>query len=80
VANVEKKSLETPDETRTFDKGQVQVVNIGGGVVGRYRLEPGWRWSEHVKPIAGTDLCQSAHLRLPDVWPSPRCYVRWTRI
>src|SRR6058998_754009 len=61
MADSERKSLTTPDETRNFDKGKVEVVNIGGGVVGRYRFEPGWKWSEHVKPIAGTDLCQSAH-------------------
>ncbi len=39
----------------------MEVVNIGGGVVGRIRLEPGWRWSNDVKPIAGTDLCQAHH-------------------
>jgi len=61
MAGAEKKSLESPDETRNFDKGKVQVVNIGGGTVGRYRFEPGWKWSQHVKPIAGTDLSQSAH-------------------
>ena len=61
MSQVDRKSLETPDETRKFDKGSVEVVNIGGGTVGRYRFEPGWRWSEHVKPIAGTDLCQAPH-------------------
>ena len=57
----EKKSLEKPDDTRNFDKGKVQVVNVGGGTVGRFSFEPGWKWSEHVKPIAGTDLCQAPH-------------------
>ncbi|MBI1885650.1 MAG: cupin domain-containing protein [Chloroflexi bacterium] len=61
MADAAKKSLETPDETRSFDKGKVQVINIAGGAVGRYKFEPGWKWSEHVKPIAGTDLCQAAH-------------------
>ena len=61
MANAETKSLEAPDDTRTFDKGRVEVVNIGGGTVGRYKFEPGWKWSDHVKPIAGTELCQSAH-------------------
>ncbi len=61
MANVEKKSLEAPDDTRTFEKGRVEVVKIGGGTVGRYKFEPGWKWSDHVKPIAGTELCQSAH-------------------
>ena len=57
----EKKSLDSPDETRKFEKGKVDVVNLGGGTVGRYSFEPGWKWSQHVKPIAKTDLCQSAH-------------------
>ena len=61
MANAETKSLEAPDDTRTFDKGRVEVVNVGGGTVGRYKFEPGWKWSDHVKPIAGTELCQSAH-------------------
>lgn len=43
-------------------KGRVEILNIGDGVVGRATFEPGWRWSEHVKPLAGTDSCQAAHL------------------
>jgi quercetin dioxygenase-like cupin family protein len=61
MANAEKKSLESPDDTRNFEKGKVELVNVGGGAVGRYTFEPGWKWSKHVKPIAGTDLCQAAH-------------------
>lgn len=57
----EKKNVNTPDETRNFDKGKVEVVNIGGGTVGRATFEPGWRWSDHVKPIAKTDWCEAAH-------------------
>jgi len=44
------------------DKGQVEIVKVGDGVVGKATFEPGWRWSEHVKPIAGTESCQAAHL------------------
>ena len=62
MAGMELKSLNSPDETRPFvDKGQAAVVNIGGGAVMRGTFEPGWRWSEHVKPIAGTHSCQSPH-------------------
>jgi len=62
MAGVEVKSLDTPDETRPFaDKGQADVVTIGGGTVLRGTFEPGWRWSDHVKPIAGTESCQSPH-------------------
>ena len=56
------RGFESPDETRTFDNGHVQVVKIGETTVGRYTFEPGWRWSENVKPIAKTDSCQVHHV------------------
>jgi hypothetical protein len=56
------KSLESPDDTRTFPSGMVQVVRLGGHSIGRTALEPGWRWSECVKPIAGTERCQARHV------------------
>jgi uncharacterized cupin superfamily protein len=59
---LQKKSFESADEVRSMaDKGRVEIVRIGDGVVGRATFEPGWRWSEHVKPIAGTDSCRAAH-------------------
>jgi quercetin dioxygenase-like cupin family protein len=62
MAGIEVKSLNSPDETRPFaDKGQAEVVEIGGGTVLRGTFEPGWRWSEHVKPIAKTESCESPH-------------------
>lgn len=61
MASAEKKGLNSPDEVRNFDKGKVEVVSIGGGTVGRATLEPGWKWSEHVKPIAKTDWCEAPH-------------------
>jgi hypothetical protein len=59
----ERKDLRSPDETRAFERGRLELVEIGGGTVGRLTLEPGWRWSEHVKPIAGTDLCEAPHFQ-----------------
>jgi hypothetical protein len=63
MASSERKQLDAADETRTFPKGKVDLVNIGGGVVGRLTLEPGWRWSEHLKPIAGTEWCEAPHFQ-----------------
>ena len=61
-ATLEKKNLDEPDETRPFKaRGQVQIVNLGTVSIGRWTFEPGWRWSEDVKPIAKTDSCQAAH-------------------
>ena len=57
------KEFNSADETRPFeDKGQVEIVNMDAGEVGRATFEPGWQWSEHVKPIAGTDSCQFHHV------------------
>lgn len=57
----EHKNFKQPDEVRTFEKGKLELVHIGDGVVGRVTLEPGWRWSKHVKPIVGTDWCEAPH-------------------
>ena len=58
-----RKSLDTPEETRTFEggSGKLELVNVEGGAVGRATFQPGWKWSEHVKPIAKTASCQAAH-------------------
>jgi hypothetical protein len=59
---VQAKSFDQPKETRSFENGRVDWVEIAGNNVGRANLEPGWRWSESVKPIVGTDSCQTAHV------------------
>jgi hypothetical protein len=59
----EHKNFSSPDETRTFGHGSVELLNIGGGSVGRLTLEPGWRWSQDVKPIAGTEWCEAPHFQ-----------------
>jgi quercetin dioxygenase-like cupin family protein len=59
----EQKSFDIPDETRPFERGQVDVINVGGSDIGRLTLQPGWRWSDHVKPIAGTELCEAPHFQ-----------------
>ena len=64
MASLEAKPFDAPDEVRPFKDGmgQVELVQVGGNPVGRGTFQPGWRWSEHVKPIAGTDSCQANHL------------------
>lgn len=59
---LEKKNFSHADETRTFDKGTLDVVTVGGTQVGLAHFQPGWKWSECVKPIAQTDSCQAEHL------------------
>jgi hypothetical protein len=58
---LEARNLDSPDEKRGFENGEMQVVNIAGATIGRATFRPGWRWSNDVKPIAGTDTCQAAH-------------------
>jgi quercetin dioxygenase-like cupin family protein len=56
------KSFENPDETRVFEKGRLDIVRIGGMTIGRASYEPGWKWSEHVSPLAGTKFCEVEHV------------------
>ena len=58
------KRFEAPDETRFFNKGKFEIVRIGGMTIGRASYEPGWKWSEHVSPIAGTEFCEVEHVGL----------------
>jgi hypothetical protein len=61
MAKLTIKQFGTPDETRPFGHGHMDVVKFEGGTVGRGVFEPGWRWSNDVKPIAGTKSCQASH-------------------
>ena len=58
---IQVKSLEKADEHREFPHGHVEVNRIGDSVLGRAVFEPGWRWSESLKPIVGGDSCQILH-------------------
>jgi hypothetical protein len=63
AATLERKDFANPDETRPFEFGKVEVVEIGGGTVGRLILQPGWRWSKHVKPLVHTEWCEAPHFQ-----------------
>src|SRR5262245_16500740 len=58
------KRFEHPDETREFKLGKFEVVTIGGVTIGRATYQPGWKWSEHVRPVAGTAFCEVEHVGL----------------
>jgi len=60
---MQKKSMSKPDETRTFDKGKLELVTLGGITFGRATFQPGWKWSTSVKPIAKTKSCEAPHLQ-----------------
>nr|BFE88071.1 hypothetical protein GCM10020093_106720 [Planobispora longispora] len=58
---IEVKSIDKPDERRDFPKGHLEVCNLTGLSFGVATFEPGWRWSESVKQIVGTDSCEVHH-------------------
>jgi hypothetical protein len=62
MAGLEVGDFSAPDETRTPDKTKVEIVRMGGTSASRMSLEPGWRWSDCIKPIVGTDSCQVHHV------------------
>ena len=62
MAGVESRSFDSPDETRSPDKTKIEVVRMGNTSAARFAFEPGWRWSDCVKPVAGTDTCQARHV------------------
>ncbi len=59
----ELKNFGTPDEVREFPHGRLELVNVGGAKIGRAILEPGWKWSESVQPIAHTKSCEAPHFQ-----------------
>jgi hypothetical protein len=61
MSSAEWKDFAKPDEVRTFPHGRIELLHIGGGTVGRMTLEPGSRWSNDVKPIAGTEWREAPH-------------------
>ena len=56
------RSFDAPDDTRDFSKGILDLIKVGPLTFGRETLEPGWRWSVDVKPLAGTELCEFHHV------------------
>lgn len=61
MAGVTSRNLDTPDETRTPDKSLLQLVSLEDAKAGRGTFQPGWKWSECIKPVVGTDSCEVHH-------------------
>jgi hypothetical protein len=64
MTGVEARDFDSPDETRTPDKTNVQIVRMGSTSVSRMTLHPGWSWADCIKPIAGGESCQAHHVGL----------------
>jgi hypothetical protein len=63
IKSIQKKTLNTPDEVRMFDKGKVELATVGTVTFGRASFEPGWKWSESVKPIVKTEYCEAPQVQ-----------------
>ena len=62
TTKMQTKSLQSPDEVRTFENGKIDIVNFDNGItIGRATFEPGWSWEKCVKPIVKTESCQTPH-------------------
>ena len=59
----EHKTFAKPEETREFPNGHAEILQVGGAAIGRLSFEPGWRWSNDVKPLAGTSSCEAPHFQ-----------------
>ena len=63
MKKTEHRSFDEADEVRDFTHGRAEILNVGGGEIGRLVLQPGWRWSNDVKPIAKTESCEAPHFQ-----------------
>ena len=63
MTKAEAKTFDKPDTVRTFPKGRLELVTVGGATIGRAIFEPGWRWSTSVMPIAKTKSCEAPHFQ-----------------
>ncbi len=59
----ETKNFAKPDEVREFPKGRLELVKVGGASIGRAILEPGWKWSTSIQPLAKTKSCDAPHFQ-----------------
>jgi len=63
MKGMEVKAFNAPDEVRTFEKGKVELIDVNGRTVGRATLQPGWKWSQSVKPLVKTESCLAPHFQ-----------------
>ena len=60
---LEVKNFNKPEEVRNFPNGKVELVKVGGALIGRAVFEPGWKWSESVQPLVKTKSCEAPHFQ-----------------
>jgi len=63
MGRMQKKSFFKPEKVRTFKDGTVELVTIGNIIFGRATFQPGWKWSDSVKPLVNSKSCEAPHLQ-----------------
>jgi hypothetical protein len=63
MQRTEHRAFQAPDEVREFPNGRAEILQVGDAEIGRLVFQPGWRWSEDVKPIAHTASCEAPHFQ-----------------
>jgi len=63
MAKMQSKNPSKPDELRTFDKGKLELITLGGVTFGRATLQPGWKWSTSLEALMKTKSCEAPHLQ-----------------
>ena len=58
------KNLDEPDEVVELPSLREEIVEVGGFVVGRETVAPGWRWSVDTRPTVGGEWCEADHVGL----------------
>ena len=60
MAALAKQTLSAGD-IKDLPKAHVESVAHETFKVSKLTVQPGWKWSECIKPLVGTDSCQVAH-------------------
>jgi hypothetical protein len=59
----ELKNFAKPDEVREFPKGRLELIKVGGAMIGRAIFDPGWRWATSLQPLVHTKSCEAPHFQ-----------------
>ena len=62
MRRLQRKSFANPDQVRNFARGRIDLIRLDDITIGRFAMQPGWRWSEDLKPVVRTRSCQLRHV------------------
>ena len=62
MVKLQRRPFGEPDNVREVPLGHLETYDMGEIRIGRSILQPGWRWSESIKPITRTELCEYHHI------------------